>query len=145
MISDRSTGSFTGQRDLMKFSVFLKKGFYLLAILAIFLTFLTLFGILETGKFAAWSGLSISFLNFIIGSAIVAWGTGKSDKHFYSAFFGGMFLRFLGVFILLFILIKYVQFDQNTLIVALLASYFCFLGLEIWIIYQLSLKKGDSV
>ena len=126
----------------MLFTDFLKKGFLLFLIFAIFLFFLQLIDQLRTGSFAAWAGITISLFNFLIGSAIIAWGARKSDKRFYSMFFMGMLIRFALIFMVLFVLIKIFQFPQLFLAGSLLVSYFGFMGLEVWIVYKSEQQKG---
>jgi len=127
----------------MQFTDFLKKGFLLFFFFAIFLFFLQLIGQLASGTLAAWAGILISLLNFLIGSAIIAWGARKSDKKFYSMFFMGMLIRFALIFIVLFILIKIFQLPQLFLAGSLLVSYFGFMGLEVWIVYKSEQQKGS--
>jgi hypothetical protein len=126
----------------MLFTNFLKKGFLLFFFFAIFLFFLQLIGQFKSDFLAAWTGIIISLINFLIGSAIIAWGTPKSDKRFYSMFFIGMLLRFALIFIALFILIKIVHLSQLFLAGSLLISYFGFMGLEVWIVYKSDQQKG---
>jgi hypothetical protein len=128
----------------MKFIIFFKNSFYLFAVFAIFLTFLILTGLLNQGILAAWVGLFLSLFNFLVGAAILSWGTGKTDKDFYGSFFGGMILRFALLFLLLWILIKYVQLNSLILTGSLLISYFAFLFLEIWLIHGHSISKGSD-
>ena len=128
----------------MKFIIFLKNSFYLFAVFAIFLSFLTLTGLLNQGIFAAWVGLFLAVFNFLIGAAILCWGTGKTDKDFYGSFLGGMILRFALLFLLLWILIKYLQLNSLVLTGSLLISYFAFLFLEIWLIHKHSLSIGSN-
>jgi hypothetical protein len=126
----------------MLFTNFLKKGFLLFFFFAIFLLFLQLIGQFKSDILAAWTGIIISLFNFLIGSAIIAWGAPKSDNRFYSMFFIGMLLRFVLIFIVLFILIKIVHLSQLFLAGSLLVSYFGFMGLEIWIVYKSDQQKG---
>ncbi len=128
----------------MKFFNFFKKSFLLLATFAIFLTFLMTAGFLKEAVTEAWIGLAISYLNFLGGTVVIVWGINKSDKQFYTAYFGGMFIRFSVMFILLFILLKYFHLGQLSLILSLLITYFSFLALEIWIINQSMQSKGNS-
>ena len=92
----------------------------------------------------AWFGLGIAFVNFVIGVAIISWGFEKPDKIFYSAFFGGMLVRFVLIFLILFILIKYFNFDRLILVGSLLVAYFAFLGFEIWNIWKFSILRGKK-
>ncbi|MBN2365789.1 MAG: hypothetical protein EH225_07225 [Calditrichaeota bacterium] len=100
-------------------------------------------GLTEIGFPEAWTGLVIAWLNFLTGAIVIARGINKPDKLFYTAFFGGMFVRFAAMFILLLVLF-YFGMEQFTLILSLLVAYFSFLALEIWIIHQSSLKRGNS-
>jgi hypothetical protein len=128
----------------MKFTIFFKNSFYLFAVFAIFLTFLILAGWLHQGVLAAWVGLCLSLVNFLIGAAILAWGAGKTDREFYGAFFGGMILRFFLIFVLLWILIKKLQLNSLLLTGSLLISYFGFLFLEIWLIHKYSVSRSNN-
>jgi hypothetical protein len=114
----------------MLFTNFLKKGFLLFFFFAIFLLFLQLIGQFKSDILAAWTGIIISLFNFLIGSAIIAWGAPKSDNRFYSMFFIGMLLRFV------------LHLSQLFLAGSLLVSYFGFMGLEIWIVYKSDQQKG---
>lgn len=126
----------------MKFADFLKKSFYLLAFFAILLAFLTLGNVLEQHVTAAWAGLAISFVNFLLGVAIISWGIDRPDKQFYSAFFGGMILRLALIFTVLFILIQFVGMHEQVLVVSLLLTYFSFLVLEIWDVNKFAAMRG---
>lgn len=128
----------------MKFTIFFKNSFYLFAVFAIFLTFLTLAGWLNQGVIAAWVGLLLALFNFLIGAAILAWGAGKTDRDFYGAFFGGMILRFILIFVLLWFLITNLQFNSLILAGSLLISYFGFLFLEIWLIHKYSVTRSSN-
>jgi hypothetical protein len=128
----------------MHFKNFLKKGFLLFLFFAIFLIFLQLNGQHTHDLLAAWAGIIISLVNFLIGSAIIAWGAPKSDKRFYSVFFVGMLIRFALIFIVLFILIKFFHFPQLFLAGSLLVSYFAFMGLEIWVVYKSEQQKDTE-
>jgi len=121
---------------------FLKKGFLLFLFFAIFLIFLQLIDLLQSGFLAGWVGLLISFVNFLTGAAIISWGVTKSDKKFYSLFFTGMLLRFVVIFLVLFILIKIFLLSQLVLLISLLITYFGFMAVEIWIINATAQKKG---
>ena len=127
----------------MKLLNFFKKGFLLFLFFAIFLTFSTVFGLPNDVVKAGWLGLGLSTLNFVAGAAILSWGAAKSDKKFYSAFFGGMLGRFATLFILLFVLIKIYQVQQIALLISLLITYFSFLTIEIWIIYRSSQERSS--
>jgi hypothetical protein len=127
----------------MKLRNFFKKGFLLFLFFAIFLTISALFSVSKEVVIAGWLGLGLSSLNFIAGAAILSWGATKSDKKFYSAFFGGMLSRFAILFILLFVLIKVYQIQQIALLISLLITYFSFLAIEIWIIYRSSQARGS--
>ncbi len=122
----------------MHYTYFLKKGFYLFTIFAIFLTFLDLSNIIQEGVGSAWAGLFISFFNFLLGAGIITWGIGKKDNQFYGAFFGGMLFRFLIIFLVLLLLVKKYNVHQLVLVISLLLTYFAFLFLEIWILNKYS-------
>jgi len=126
----------------MKLLNFFKKGFLLFLFFAIFLTFSSVFGLSNEVVMAGWLGLGLSSLNFVAGAVILSWGVTKSDKKFYSAFFSGMLGRFATLFALLFVLIKVYQVQQIALLISLLLTYFSFLAIEIWIIYQSSQARG---
>ncbi|OGB68963.1 MAG: hypothetical protein A2Y94_02955 [Caldithrix sp. RBG_13_44_9] len=128
----------------MKFTIFFKNSFYLFAVFAIFLTFLTLAGWLNQGVIAAWVGLLLAWFNFLIGAAILAWGAGKTDRDFYGAFFSGMILRFILIFVLLWFLITNLQLNSLILAGSLLISYFGFLFLEIWLIHKHSVTRSSN-
>lgn len=82
------------------------------------------------------TGLGISFFNAIIGFAILAWGFRQSHNRFLGSVFGGIILRFLLIFSLLFVLIGALNFDRVALILSLVATYFLFMGLEIFQIHR---------
>jgi len=128
----------------MKFWNFFKKGFLLFLFFAIFLTFSAVFGLADGVISAGWIGLGLSFINYLAGGAIISWGVTKSDKKFYSAFFGGMIGRFVALFALLFVCIKIFKIQQFAILISLLITYFSFLAIEIWIIYRSSLARGNT-
>lgn len=131
-----------GHDGAMNLVNFFKKGFLLFLFFAIFLTFSSLLGLSNEAVKAGWLGLGLSTLNFIAGVTIISWGATKSDKKFYGVFFGGMLARFATLFMLLFVLIKIYQVQQIALLISLLITYFSFLAIEIWIIYQSSQARG---
>jgi hypothetical protein len=63
---------------------------------------------------------------------------------FYSAFFGGMLVRFSIMLIILLMLFKYSELNRVNLILSLLVTYFSFLALEIWILHRASLRRGND-
>lgn len=128
----------------MDIKIFLKKGFYLFTILAIFLTIFSLCGMLPYGTIAAWIGLLIGYLNFIGGTTAISSAISKPDKQFLGIIFGGMIIRFVLIFAILFILIEILELDKITMIAALFISYLGFLVLEIWQIHQFALSRGNS-
>ena len=81
-------------------------------------------------KIAVRVGLIISFGNAILGFAILNWGFGRSHNAFLLSVYGGIILRFLLIFLLLFILIGALKFDGVALIFSLVTTYFLFIGLE---------------
>jgi hypothetical protein len=93
---------------------------------------------------AAWSGLIIGFLNFLAGSASVSLGIRKSDKDFYSYFFGGMILRFALIFVVLFLLIRFFNMNKIILVSSLLTTYVGFMIIEVWLIYKFSASQGKG-
>jgi hypothetical protein len=131
-----------GRDRIMNLVNFFKKGFLLFLFFAIFLTISTLFGMSHEAVKAGWFGLGLAVLNFVAGVTILSWGATKSDRKFYSVFLGGMLARFAMLFILLFVLIKIFQVQQIVLLISLLITYFSFLAIEIWIIYQSSQTRG---
>lgn len=82
------------------------------------------------------AGLSISFFNAILGFAILAWGFKQSHNRFLGSVFGGIILRFLLIFSLLFVLIGALNFDRVALMLSLVSTYFLFMGLEIFQIHR---------
>jgi len=128
----------------MNFLAFLKKSFFLFILFAILLAFFKAINILSVGVEAAWAGLVIAFLNSVMGAAIIGWGIEKPDKQFYGAFFGGMIVRLIIIFAVLFILIKIFDFNRTVLVVSLLLTYFSFLILEIWAINQYAALRGKE-
>ncbi len=128
----------------MDFSGFFKKSFYLFLIFTILLTFLIVTGAINKGIWAAWAGLITAFLNSVAGAAIISWGYGRSEKEFYSAFFGGMIVRFALIFLVLFVLIKIAGLHQAVLVISLLLSYFSYLILELWEINKYASVRGKK-
>lgn len=90
------------------------------------------------------TGLGISFSNAILGFAILSWGFKQSHNRFLGSVFGGMILRFLLIFSLLFILIGALNFDRVALVFSLVAAYFLFLLLEIYQVYKFSDVTKES-
>jgi hypothetical protein len=87
---------------------------------------------------AAGIGLLISFGNAISGFAFLKWGFNRSHKDFLLSVFGGIIFRFLLIFSLLFILIGALHVDRVALVFTLVATYFLFMGLEIFEIHKYS-------
>jgi F0F1-type ATP synthase assembly protein I len=83
-------------------------------------------------------GLVISYINTLLGYAIILWGYKRSMNKFMASFYGGMIFRFLLIFVVLFVLIVAFEIPIIALIVSLGISYFIFLGLEIYIIHKYS-------
>ncbi|MFZ0389644.1 MAG: hypothetical protein WAN36_04220 [Calditrichia bacterium] len=92
-----------------------------------------------------WAGLIIAFFNALAGAAVIRWGFNKPDKQFYGAFFGGMIIRFILMFLALFILVLKFEYRQIWLIASLMVAYFCFLILEVWEINKLAAFKGKNI
>ena len=86
-------------------------------------------------------GLLISYINTLLGYAIILWGYKRSMNKFMASFYGGMIFRFLLIFVVLFVLIVAFEMPIISLIVSLGISYFIFLGLEIYIIHKYSDSK----
>lgn len=86
-------------------------------------------------------GLLISYINTLLGYAIILWGYKRSMNKFMASFYGGMIFRFLLIFVVLFVLIVAFEIPIISLIVSLGISYFIFLGLEIYIIHRYSDSK----
>jgi len=126
----------------MSFLFFLKKSFFLFMGFIILLIILSIINDSRFGVLEAWAGFLIAFGNFLACSAILSWGFNRSDKQFYASFFGGMVLRFIVMFLALFILIKCFKFEQIVLVVSLLFTYFCFLIIEVWCISQFAALRG---
>jgi predicted permease len=89
-------------------------------------------------KIAVGVGLAISFGNAILGFALLSWGFKRSHNAFLLSVYGGTILRFLLIFSLLFILIGALNLDRVALIFTLVATYFLFMGLEIFQIHKYS-------
>lgn len=87
-------------------------------------------------KIAAAIGLLISYLNALAGFAIISRGYRQSLNKFMAYFYGGMILRFLLIFVTLFVLIVGFEMPVVALLLSLCVSYFIFLALEIYIIYK---------
>lgn len=90
------------------------------------------------------TGIGISFGNALLGFAILAWGFRRSHARFMLSVFGGMILRFLLIFSLLFVLIGALKMNQVILISSLMITYFLFMGLEIFQIQKCSDRKGSD-
>ncbi len=129
----------------MSFGYFFKKSFLLFALYAILLAFLLQFLEISSMGLALGAGLVISFLNSVAGFATISYGFGKPDKTFYGFFFGGMLIRFLLMFFILFLLIKGFQMAITPLVISLLITYFSFLILEIWSVHKLAGLKGNEI
>ena len=85
---------------------------------------------------AVGAGLAISFGNALIGFALLSWGYKRSYKAFLLSVYGGIIFRFLLIFSLLFVLIGALNFDRVALMLSLVATYFLFMGLEIFQIHR---------
>ncbi|NIW78281.1 MAG: hypothetical protein GWN16_01965 [Calditrichae bacterium] len=94
-------------------------------------------------RWSLWTGIGISFLNTIIGFAILSWGINRSNKSFLISVYGGMIFRFLLIFALLFILIGALQAEMITLISSFMITYFLFLGLEVLQIHKYAEMQKD--
>ena len=84
------------------------------------------------------AGFTIGYGNALLGFAALSWGIDRSNQAFMVSFLGGMIFRFLLIFALLFLLIRALKYDQVAILVPLLATYFLFLGLEIFLVAQFS-------
>ncbi len=129
----------------MNYFVFVRKGLGILLLFVLMILVLQKTGILQGYTREAWTGLAISFLNFLAGTAIVSWGFAKEDKKFMGSFFGGMIFRLLIIFFVLFILVHYLNFNKLILVITLLVSYFSYLVLEIFVLNQLAGLRGKHL
>jgi len=87
-------------------------------------------------------GMTIGYVNSLLGYALLSWGYQKNNKDFMLSVFGGMIFRFLLIFAILFILIAASKVEKIPLIASLVVVYFSFLGLEIFEIYRSSKLRG---
>lgn len=118
----------------MSYWSFFKKNLMIFLILALIsLFFLKLFGKSDKIRDAA-IGLSISYVNSLIGFLFIYWGYNKSQNRFLGALYVSIIFRFLLIFSLLFVLIGILNFEALVLILTLCISYFSFMGLEIYLI-----------
>ncbi len=101
-------------------------------------------GWLEAGKEEVLWGIGIGYGNALLGFAILRWGFDKSHQQFMISIYGGMILRFLLIFSLIFLLIVAFKMDTVTFLVSLMGSYFVFLGLEIFQILQIAVTQRNS-
>ena len=128
--------------SFMNFLFFLKKSFYLLGLMAIFSLAMLTKGFLSGYHNSIFTGFIIATLNFWGGVAIISWGFEKSEKEFFTAFIGGMFVRFALMFAAIFASLKIFNLDQVALIVTLIVSYFLYIAIEIWGILKISALRG---
>lgn len=126
----------------MSFFLFIKKSVYVLIGLVLVLLAAGAFDLFTFPLAPVWMALGISYGNFVIGVGVLAWGFGKADKQFYAAFLGGMIVRFILMFIILWMLIKLFHYPMFVLILALIFFYFSFLVVEILGIVQSSSLRG---
>lgn len=123
----------------MKFSRYLIHSLLLLAVVVLgCLAMLSAWGTGADASRAVWVGVAISYANTLIGFAIVNWGFRQSQQVFFAALYGGIIFRFLLIFVLLFILIGALKMNRVALVASLVATYFLFLGLEIFQIHKFS-------
>jgi len=113
----------------MKFNKFFIKSLVLLAICSLFA-----YGYLKSADnikitLAVVIGMSIGYVNSLLGYALLSWGYQKDNKDFMLSVFGGMIFRFLLIFAILFILIVASKVEKVPLIASLVVVYFSFLGL----------------
>ncbi len=126
----------------MKFNKFFIKSLVLLAICSLFA-----YGYLKSADnikitLAVVIGMSIGYVNSLLGYALLSWGYQKDNKDFMLSVFGGMIFRFLLIFAILFILIVASKVEKVPLIASLVVVYFSFFGLEIFEIYRSTKLRG---
>jgi len=126
----------------MKFKKFFIKSLVLLAICSLFA-----YGYLKSADdikitVAVVVGMTIGYVNSLLGYAMLSWGYQKNSKDFMLSVFGGMIFRFLLIFAILFILIAASKVEKVPLIASLVVVYFSFLGLEIFEIYRSTKLRG---
>ncbi len=126
----------------MKFKNFFIKSLVLLAICSLFA-----YGYLQSADnksitVAVIIGMTIGYINTLLGFAILSWGYQKNSKDFMLSVFGSMIFRFLLIFAILFILIAASKVEKVPLIASLVVVYFSFLGLEVIEIYRSTKLRG---
>lgn len=89
-------------------------------------------------------GIGIGYGNVLVGFPILRWGFDKPHKYFLLSVYGGMILRFLLIFSLIFILIVAFKMEMVTFLVSLMGSYFLFLGLEVYQFSQIADTRRNS-
>lgn len=89
-------------------------------------------------------GVAIAYGNALLGFVLLNWGIKQSQHIFFLSIYGGIILRFLLIFSLLFILIGALQLNQVALVLSLIATYFLFLALEIYQVYKFSDTLKES-
>lgn len=130
----------------MKFSRYLIHSLLLLAVVVLgCLAILTAWDSSLDARRAVWVGVAISYANTLIGFAIINWGFRQSQQVFFASLYGGIIFRFLLIFVLLFILIGALNMNRVALVASLVATYFLFLGLEIFQIHKFSdMERGQK-
>ena len=121
---------------MIKFNVYLKMSAFVLVGLILLGGLILMFFGGSDDKVGAGVGLAISYVNTLIGFAIISWGYQRSLNRFLGSIYGGMIFRFLLIFGILFVLIVAFNMPATALLISLCVSYFIFLGLEIYVIHK---------
>jgi F0F1-type ATP synthase assembly protein I len=86
-------------------------------------------------------GTSLAFFNALAGFAILLFALKQPPKTFVVFFMGGMIFRFILIFLFLFLLIVVLKLQTVPLTTALVANYFYFLSVELFLVVKNANKK----
>jgi uncharacterized membrane protein YjfL (UPF0719 family) len=86
-------------------------------------------------------GAGLAFLNALAGFAILLFALKQPPKTFIVFFMGGMIFRFILIFLFLFLLIVVLKLQTVPLTTALVANYFYFLAVELFLVVKNANKK----
>ncbi len=77
----------------------------------------------------------LAFSNFILGLSFLFFGINRSEKIFLITFYGGMLFRLISLSVMVIVIFKFLEIDENNFIFSLLFFYFFYIIVEIIYLY----------
>ncbi len=97
----------------------------------------------NTYRQATLLSFSLSFLLFLLGFFVTSWSFKRSLKQFMGVLFGGMFVRFLLIAGIIFLVMRYTDYDVKYFISAFVVFYLIYQFFE-FRFFNEKLKKGSK-